>query len=1249
MNNRITNWMAFVFMVTSINAFSQNCSFIISEAYVGPTCPGGQDGWIDLTIEGDSPIYLFDWQTYLGSGLEQQSEDQSQLSAGIYYATIIDTSGCEVQIVVELPDGIDETPPTLICPVNKVVNLGPGECSKVFTFIVTAFDDCHASPIIHQTDTTGYHSGDFFPIGNTILSFEANDGSLTSSCSFSIKINEYDPPGNLSLSCAGPLNVALDKDCSANLSADVLLNGSQHGCYDDYEVSFINAGGITIYEEDFPNWINKTIYGKVHDPETNTFCFSTIHLFDFLKPIIHCIDTLEVSCGESLAQTQPSVLGYPPVSDNCTTAELNFFDQYNDLSCSSPLFGGQYSAWIKRTWTAEDAYGNKAIPCIQHIFFKRKNINDVVFPLSLTDQFNTLPSLDCDNANVSPNFTGVPMVDGRPIYPNNTGQCEFQVTYADNIVTACGGGRNILRTWTVNDACENEIKTHLQVIQIKDKLPPVITCQSFYSLSTNTGECKAVLFIPPAQVSDNCSSFNVYISYSSGVLNGNLLFNIPIGLHQITYRAVDECGNESTCQMLLSVYDGYLPVADCDPSKSVSLTTTGQTSLPASVFNDNSYDDCGGGLQFSVRRPSDLCGLNGTSWANTVKFCCEDVGKSIPVELRVTDYSGNHSICNSVVHVSDLIPPAITCPSSFTMECSVDIADLSVFGKVVQAPNQQSAILVNGVAKGVDGFATDNCSILVEELMAERNVNSCQVGKVIRHFKATDSASKSATCSQQITLVNSDPFYINPNNAADPNDDVEYPPNITISDCTGNAEPALTGSPVILGNGCGQIGVTHSDQIISQTATGYVIRRKWTIADFCQLGGGQGIWNYFQNITVKNSDVVPPQIEGFDEIVSVCTGDVDCEQGSVSFSLQAIDDCSPANKLIWEYGIDLQNDGSMDLTGNSNAIHGTLPLGIHKTSWKVTDEAGNYSTGVQFLLIEDCLPPVPICHDTFYVTLDVNGTLHLPAEYMQAGYSSDNCSAYGDLMFFVSPFLPNYISDHPPLGALSEMDFGCPAMTHHLELWVGDEMDNWSRCQFYLDVADFFEQCDEVVLAPISIDGHIRTETGAVVGQTSIQVNAGSPAISDNNGYYAFYGLAAGGDFSIIPRKDVAPLNGVTTYDLVLIRRHILAIQMLDSPYKIIAADANKSNSVTTSDLVTLQKLILHVDADFTNNESWRFVDANFVFPNPLNPFQTPFPEVKSFNNLFNSKKVDFIGIKTGDVNGSANPAGIWEGEGDDQ
>lgn len=119
-------------------------------------------------------------------------------------------------------------------------------------------------------------------------------------------------------------------------------------------------------------------------------------------------------------------------------------------------------------------------------------------------------------------------------------------------------------------------------------------------------------------------------------------------------------------------------------------------------------------------------------------------------------------------------------------------------------------------------------------------------------------------------------------------------------------------------------------------------------------------------------------------------------------------------------------------------------------------------------------------------------------------------------------------------------------------------------------------------------------------------------------------------NWMVAPYKNDNPLCGVTTYDLVLIQRHILYIQPLDSPYKLIAADANNSASVTAADMVELRKLILHQIEQLPSNTSWRFVDASYVFPEPTNPW--PFPESVVVQQL-PAQDVDFVAVKVGDVN----------------
>jgi hypothetical protein len=184
--------------------------------------------------------------------------------------------------------------------------------------------------------------------------------------------------------------------------------------------------------------------------------------------------------------------------------------------------------------------------------------------------------------------------------------------------------------------------------------------------------------------------------------------------------------------------------------------------------------------------------------------------------------------------------------------------------------------------------------------------------------------------------------------------------------------------------------------------------------------------------------------------------------------------------------------------------------------------------------------------------------------------------------------------------------------------------DNNRLCDF--DVASGF------------IAGAVSTAEAAPVEgvEVGLSGNRSMTYLTDDKGEYGFENLQEGYDYSIIPQKDEDHRNGVSTFDLILIQKHILGESLLDSPYKLIAADVNNSKSVSTLDLIQLRKLILNIDSQFENNTSWRFVDADHRFRNPQNPWQGGFPEVKNINNLDRSDYANFVAVKIGDVNASA-------------
>ena len=179
------------------------------------------------------------------------------------------------------------------------------------------------------------------------------------------------------------------------------------------------------------------------------------------------------------------------------------------------------------------------------------------------------------------------------------------------------------------------------------------------------------------------------------------------------------------------------------------------------------------------------------------------------------------------------------------------------------------------------------------------------------------------------------------------------------------------------------------------------------------------------------------------------------------------------------------------------------------------------------------------------------------------------------------------------------------------------------------------------------IEGNTITALGKNIKNVSFNVNDSNNISIVNNADSAgnFQLTPNTGNVAIHPIKnnDINKTNGVTTLDLALTQSHILGKTLLNSPYKIIAADVNGDSKITTLDLVYMKRLILGIDTTFTNstikeNRLWAFVDSSYQFSDTTNPF--PFKDSISFTGInATQNNQTFIGIKLGDVNWDWNPA----------
>jgi hypothetical protein len=181
--------------------------------------------------------------------------------------------------------------------------------------------------------------------------------------------------------------------------------------------------------------------------------------------------------------------------------------------------------------------------------------------------------------------------------------------------------------------------------------------------------------------------------------------------------------------------------------------------------------------------------------------------------------------------------------------------------------------------------------------------------------------------------------------------------------------------------------------------------------------------------------------------------------------------------------------------------------------------------------------------------------------------------------------------------------------------------------------------CDDL-LGLATISGHIVDSKNAGLLDIEVELMDMSAQNADlkmtqSEGIYTFDEVNYYGSYSVEPHKNDDANNGVSTLDLVMVQRHILGLEELDSPYKLIAADVNGNDAVTSADLLLLRKVILGINTSFNDNTSWRFIPTAFEIEDPTDPFD--FPEKVEFGELYVSNTdINFTAIKTGDINGNA-------------
>ena len=976
------------------------------------------------------------------------------------------------------------------------------------------------------------------------------------------------------LVCNDQVNVSLDAGCGFELHPDNLVELLSEE--EMLELDIALYAGNALVDQLGAEHIGMTLNYTLSHPCGGNSCSGNIMVEDKIAPVFDQtnIDLIKI-CGDStLADT-------PVAYDNCGQAvQVNLISSsVQDFDC---LANGGLIKVETRVYNAVDDQGNISESFTQTVSTRLPLLSEIQFPAHLNDV--DAASLNCqESALTDPAFTGYPSAFGLDLVPGQE-YCGLVLIYDDQVLAGCGESFTILRNWKIFRTCSSNTETveHLQFIQVKDKLDPYIDCPEYLEISVDD-DCGLENWTPQFFVEDDCSSLSWTLSGDDWFIHeGESVDYIEIGTHNIELIASDECGNSSNCSIELHLLDAQSPTAICLEFFDVSLDNEGKAIIEYNSIDNGSYDNCSAELDYRLR-------IMGGLYQQQVQFDCNDILLSpLNLEMQVEDEAGNKSSCMVEVQLTDKINPLITCPETLSVDCSA----IDTWNDLWEDP-----------------IYTDNCEIssISLEVDSSQLETVCYTGTISRLVQVTDASGNSASCTQYMEWIGTEALQESL---------ISWPADILLDGCSGEFDPdslLLDGSrPVIDYALCGILAVNYSDQIFYTGGEEcFKIIRSWSVLDWCHYDEelNLGLFESQQEIAVIDNDapVVDCNIVPFVKLDSPdCFGEITLELPYI------IEECSDQ--------IDIEVNS---IFGQGIGPFTDVGLGTYEVTYYISDACGNTTTCVVDLMVSDAKVPTAYCVDELVIDMPVEGEVSIAAEDFDFA-SFDNCTQDEELRFSFSVF---------PWDSVQVFDCLNVGL-NEVSMYVFDAENNFDFCNVTLHIQDNFNHC---MLSTPSLAGAVTDLNGIGFEGVDVQVSGGTSisAFTDNNGTYLIEDLSIGADYTIAPQYlTTNDLEGVTTYDLVLISQHILGILPFDSPYQWIAADVNDSGSITTLDIVAIRKMILQIDDVFPNGKSWKFIDADFDFPLGMNPLLSGYSEILNVNNLEDAlSNLNFLAIKLGDVN----------------
>ncbi|MCB9275214.1 MAG: HYR domain-containing protein [Lewinellaceae bacterium] len=602
------------------------------------------------------------YQTDIAYSVDPGSEFQLGTTPVTFTATdhANNSSSCTFNVSVQ-----NTTPPTITCPANITVNNDANECGAVVNYSVLSSDNCSSTTL---EQTAGLASNTSFPIGTTTNTFVAtNDAGITSTCSFTVTVNDNTAP----VANCQDLALALDDNGEATLTAAEVDNGSSDNCsftvaidQTEFSCAQLGANTVTLTATDE--------YGNTHS------CVSTVTVVDNIAPTAICQGDEPKADQSQLISDQNQ--GFTSVMGQSFTVGID-----GNLSKIRFLF----STIINNS--------NITIAPIIEVRAGEGLNGDLlsVAPIPVSSTENT-PMQWIEVVFPAPAYVNAGSMYTIVLRSNAAGQ--DQITFSDLSLNIRRGLDNPYSDGQLINSFGNTDPWADMVFE-------TFVGQSVLTVQLDANGHAPLLASDIGQDSyDNCSD---NLSFELSATNFSCAdVGAPIA---VTMTVTDGSGNSASCSTTVTVVDGIAPTAICQ-DKTVQLNADGVGAVTTEDVDNGS---------------SDACGIASLS-LSTTSFDCTDVGMHEET-LTVMDVNGNIATCtanitvveNSTIYYADLDGDGYGDPAVFAMGCFVPdgyITDNTDCNDNDSSINPGATEVCDGIDNDCDGLVDNDDPSLVDNI-----------------------------------------------------------------------------------------------------------------------------------------------------------------------------------------------------------------------------------------------------------------------------------------------------------------------------------------------------------------------------------------------------------------------------------------------------------------------------------------------------------------------------------------------------